>query len=432
MFEIKESTLLNEKIYETVLSNGLRLIVIPKKGFAKQVAIYATDYGSNDIKFVPLGKKRSVKVPLGIAHFLEHKMFDNPDGKNVFELFAKYGASPNAFTSNDMTAYYFVSTNNFYDNLHILVNFVNSPYFTPESVEKEKGIIGQEITMYDDMPQWIIQKNLLAALYKNHPIKNDIAGDIESISQITSDMLYTCYNNFYNPANMVLVTVGDIDPEKVRLNAEKFICEDTRNLATGRISKTAFEEPRGIVAPFTQTEADISRPMVMYGYKDGNTGYTGKELFKRKLTASIALDLFAGSESDFFNDMYDKQIIDNSFDYRYTAESDYAYAEFDAETEHYEEFVSELKSYINKAKQNGFSQEIFNLIKKSYTGDIVRIFNSVNNIAMQSTDLAFDGVTLFDYYDILNGITSEDVTVMFNSMFDEKYCAVSLVLPSHK
>lgn len=432
MFEIKESTLLNEKIYETVLSNGLRLIVIPKHGFAKQFAVYATDYGSNDIKFVPVGKKRSVRVPLGIAHFLEHKMFDNPDGKNVFELFAKYGASPNAFTSNDMTAYYFVSTNNFYENLHILINFVNSPYFTQESVESEKGIIGQEITMYDDMPQWIIQKNMLKALYNEHPIKNDIAGDIESISEITNDMLYLCYNNFYNPKNMVLIAVGDIDPEKVRIHAEKSIQEDKRELPADKIKTVSVDEPHKTASPLVQTTADVSRPMVMYGYKNFNTGLDGKDLLRHKLIANIALDLFAGSESDFFNDMYDKQIIDNSFDYRYTAETDYAYAEFYAETEHYNEFTDELKKYINRSKQNGFSQEIFELTKKSCTGDIVRIFNSVNNIAMQTLELAFGNVNLFDYYDILNSITLEDVTELFNSMFDEKFCSVSLILPSQE
>lgn len=432
MFEIKESTLLNEKIYETVLSNGLRLIVIPKHGFAKQLAIYATDYGSNDIQFVPIGDDAPICVPLGIAHFLEHKMFDNPDGRNVFELFAKYGASPNAFTSNDMTAYYFVSTNNFYENFQILVDFVNSPYFTHESVESEKGIIGQEITMYDDMPQWIIQKNMLKALYSEHPIKNDIAGDVESISGITNDMLYLCYNNFYNPKNMVLVTVGDIDPEKVRIHVEKCIQNDTRKLPTGKVKTISVDEPENTACNYIKTTADVSRPMIMYGYKNSKTGLEGKELLKHKLTAGIALDLFAGSESDFFNDMYAKQMIDNSFDYRYTAETDYAYAEFYAETEHYDEFVAELKKYISISKQNGFSQEIFDLIKKSCTGDIVRIFNSVNNIAMQTLDLAFGNVNLFDYYDILSSITLEDVTKLFNSMFDEKFCAVSVILPSQE
>ncbi len=430
MFEIKEFPLLKEKIYQTTLSNGLRLIVIPKKGFTKQFAMYATNYGSNDIKFVPVGGNEPVEVPLGIAHFLEHKMFDNPNGENVFELFAKYGASPNAFTDNNMTAYYFVSTDDFYENLHILIDYVNSPHFTKESVEKEKGIIGQEITMYDDMDSWVIYRNMLQALYINHTIKNDIAGDIPSITEITHEMLYLCYNNFYNPANMVLVTVGDIDPDEVRINAEKFVAQDKRCLNVGRIEKIQEAEPERIAMPLIQTSMDVARPIVMYGCKDNNVGLDGKALLTRRLTVDIAMELFAGSESEFFNDMYDRQIIDNAFEYGYTAEKEYAFATFTAHTERHREFVGSLKSYIAKTKAEGFSRESFDRIKKSYLGDIIRIFNSTNGMAIQSTYHYFAGTDLFDYYDGLNSITYEDVVEAFEGLFCEEFCAVSLILPT--
>lgn len=432
MFEIKEFPLLKETIYETTLSNGLRLIVIPKKGFTKQFAMYATDYGSNNIRFVPVGQTEAVEVPLGIAHFLEHKMFDNPNGENVFEQFAKYGASPNAFTGNGMTAYYFVSTDDFYENLHILINYVNSPYFTHESVEKEKGIIGQEITMYDDMEGWVIQKNLLQALYHNHPVRNDIAGDIESISKITHEMLYLCYNNFYNPANMVLVTVGDIDPDEVLEHAEKYVAEDKRALAVGKVVKPVIDEPSEIVKPYVEAYMDVARPIVMYGCKDNNVGYTGCDLLRRRHAVDIALELFAGSESDFYNDMYRAQVVDQSFEYGYTGETEYAYAYFSVETEKKDEFLAKLKEYIAKTKKDGFLEESFHRVKKSFLGDLIRVFNNVNSIAIHSTYRAFNGTTLFDYYDVLNSITLEDVTAAFASLFDEEYSAVSVILPTAK
>ena len=429
MFQIKEFPLLDEKIYRTVLSNGLRLVVIPKKGFTKQFAMYATDYGSNDIRFIPVGKNETVEVPLGIAHFLEHKMFDNPNGENVFEQFAAYGASPNAFTGNGMTAYYFVSTNDFYENLKILVNYVNSPYFTEESVEKEKGIIAQEITMYDDMESWVIQKNLLKALYHVHPVKNDIAGDVESITSITHDMLYLCYNNFYNPGNMVLVVVGDLDPDEVLAKSEEYVKMDQRQIPVGKVIKPSFNEPKSIVTDRISQHMDVARPIVTYGCKDNNIGFTAGELLRRRLCVDMALELFAGSESEFFNDAYDKQIIDNSFEYGYTAETDYAYATFTVETDRYDEFISELKQYVCRTKENGFDKETFDRTKKSYLGDIIRIFNSVNGIAIQSTYHTFAGTDLFDYYDALNSITFDDITNAFAELFCDEYCAVSLILP---
>lgn len=430
MFDIKKNDLIKESIWETVLSNGLRLIVIPKKGFTKQFAMYATDYGSNDIKFYPVGSDNAVEVPLGIAHFLEHKMFDNENGINVFEQFAKYGAQPNAFTSYDMTAYYFASTDDFYKNLEILINYVNSPYFTKESVEKEKGIIAQEITMYDDEPDWALMRSFLNSIYINHPVKNDIAGDVKSITDITHDMLYLCYNNFYNPGNMALVIAGDLDPNEVYKYAEEYIANDKRKIPTGVVKKFTVNEPSDILRSRAEEYMDIARPKVLYGFKDNNIGLSGKELLKRRICLQIAFELFAGKSSDLFSTLYEKQIIDDSFDCAYDAKPEYAYGYFYAETEKYDEFTDKLKSAINNAKKNGLCGDSFERTKKSFIGSLIRTFNRLESLVISSTRHAFAGINIFDYYDILNNVTFEDVRSAFDTVFDEKYCNISLIKPN--
>src|SRR3954466_11613071 len=203
---------IQEEIYHEKLENGLEVFILPKKGFNKTYATFTTKYGSIDNHFMPLEKSEFLKVPDGIAHFLEHKLFEKEDG-DVFQQFSKQGASANAFTSFTRTAYLFSSTSNVEQNLETLMDFVQEPYFSEKTVEKEKGIIGQEITMYDDNPDWRLYFGLIQNLYRNHPVKIDIAGTIESISHITKDWLYECYNTFYHPSNMLLFITGPVDPE---------------------------------------------------------------------------------------------------------------------------------------------------------------------------------------------------------------------------
>src|SRR6476659_11457808 len=205
---------LQEELYYEKLPNGLNVYILPKKGFNKTFATFTTKYGSVDNHFVPLRKEEFTKVPDGIAHFLEHKLFEKEDG-DVFQQFSRQGASANAFTSFTRTAYLFSSTSNVEQNLETLMNFVQEPYFSEKTVEKEKGIIGQEITMYDDNHDWRLYYGVIQNLYENHPVRIDIAGTIESISHINKDLLYECYNTFYHPSNMLLFVVGPVDATKV-------------------------------------------------------------------------------------------------------------------------------------------------------------------------------------------------------------------------
>lgn len=205
---------LNEKLYHETLANGLEVYILPKQGFNKTYATFTTKYGSIDNHFIPLDGGEPLKVPDGIAHFLEHKMFEDEDG-DVFQLFSKQGASANAFTSFTRTAYLFSSTSEVDKNLETLLDFVQHPYFTEKSVEKEKGIIGQEITMYDDNPDWRVYFGIIENMYENHPVRIDIAGTVELIDKITKDLLYKCYETFYHPKNMVLFVIGSLQPDEI-------------------------------------------------------------------------------------------------------------------------------------------------------------------------------------------------------------------------
>ncbi len=429
-FNIKKNALTKETLYEAYLPTGQKLIVIPKKGFTKQFAMYAADYGSNNIEFCPVGEDKPVKVPLGIAHFLEHKMFDNENGQNVFELFAKYGAQPNAFTSYDMTAYYFDCTEAFYDNLHILIDYVNNPYFTAESVEKEKGIISQEITMYDDDPDWALISAFLKAIYHFNPVRNDIAGDVESITSITNDLLYLCYNNFYNPGNMVLAVGGDVDPYTVYEKASEFCSEDKRSLRTGKVKKISPAEPESIVTHFSESRMDISRPKMIFGWKDKAPGIKGKALLRKRLSLQIALELFSGRSSKLYNKLYDDQIIDDSFDFSCEATSDYAYAYFAAETDEYEKLTEELKKEIALTKASGFDMREFERVKKCYIGSLVTSFDRVAGIVHSLVRQHFAGIDIFDYYEVLDSISLEDITEEFSRSFDEEHTALCVIRPS--
>lgn len=429
MFNVKKCDLVKESLYEAILPNGLKLIVIPKKGFTKQFAMYATHYGSNNIDFYPVGSETVVKVPLGIAHFLEHKMFDNPNGENVMQLFAQSGAQPNAFTSNNITTYFFESTNEFYKNLEILINYVNQPYFTEESVEKEKGIIAQEITMYDDEPNSVLRKMFLQNCYLNHPIKNDIAGAVDDIMQITHDMLYLCYNNFYNPANMVLVVGGDLDPNEVYENAAKFVLNDKRHLAVGEVKNVDIVEPDAVVSHYSESRMDVSRPKVIYGFKDNHVGLCGKDILKRDIAMQIAMSLFAGKSSDLFNKLYEKQIIDSSFDFGYSCSHDYAFGLFVAETDRYKELVEELKNEIILFKKKEINITEFERIKKGLIGSLVRSFNNIESLVINNTFYSFEGIDMFDNYDILNALIPNDVKEAFSTSFEEEYCTTAVILP---
>ena len=251
---------IGESVYREVLPNGLEIRVVPRSGFVKKYAFFATRYGGMDTRFCLDGQW--LDTPAGIAHYLEHKMFDTKEGNALQEL-AKNGAEPNAFTSNAMTGYYFDSTEHFEENLKILLSFVSVPYFTEESVAKEQGIIAQEIRMIEDNPDWQIYTRMMKCLYAQNPVRNSIAGTVESISHITADTLYQCHKAFYTPSNMILTVVGDVDPVRIADIARSILPREGGAV----IARDYGEEPEEVACRESSISMEVSSPQFLTGFK---------------------------------------------------------------------------------------------------------------------------------------------------------------------
>ncbi|MDM5327913.1 pitrilysin family protein [Neobacillus sp. CF12] len=419
---------LQEELYHEKLPNGLNVYILPKKGFNKTFATFTTKYGSIDNNFVPLGKEEYVKVPDGIAHFLEHKLFEKEDG-DVFQQFSRQGASANAFTSFTRTAYLFSSTSDVEKNLKTLVDFVQDPYFSEKTVEKEKGIIGQEITMYDDNPDWRLYFGLIQNLYQNHPVKIDIAGTIESISHITKDLLYECYNTFYHPSNMLLFIVGPVDPTKfmdqIRDNQLKKVYEDMPEI------KRKFEDEPVHAAQQKQVlEMNVQTSKCLIGMKALHVDQSGAELLKNELTMNVLLDLMFGKSSDNYTQLYNDGLIDETFSYDYTQEQGFGFAMIGGDTENPEKLTDQLKDMLFQAK-NGttFTEEQLDRAKKKKIGGFLRAVNSPEYIANQFTRYAFNDMNLFDVVPTLEKITLNDVKTMASEVISEERFSVCQVIP---
>ncbi|WP_419888496.1 EF-P 5-aminopentanol modification-associated protein YfmH [Neobacillus niacini] len=419
---------LQEELYHEKLPNGLNVYILPKKGFNKTFATFTTKYGSIDNHFVPLGKEEYVKVPDGIAHFLEHKLFEKEDG-DVFQQFSKQGASANAFTSFTRTAYLFSSTSDVEKNLETLVDFVQDPYFSEKTVEKEKGIIGQEITMYDDNPDWRLYFGLIQNLYQNHPVKIDIAGTIESISHITKDLLYECYNTFYHPSNMLLFIVGPVDPNKfmdqVRENQAKKQYKEMPE-----IQRKFEDEPVQTAQPKQVLEMNVQTSKCLIGMKALHVDQTGPELLKNELTMNVLLDLLFGKSSENYNQLYNEGLIDETFSYDYTQEQGFGFAMVGGDTENPDKLADQLKNMLFQAK-NGttFTEEQLERAKKKKIGAFLRAVNSPEYIANQFTRYAFNDMNLFDVVPTLEKITMDDIKIMASEVISEERFSVCQVIP---
>ncbi|MBQ1642813.1 MAG: insulinase family protein, partial [Oscillospiraceae bacterium] len=306
--ELKEYTRIGEKVFSGVLPNGLRIKVIEKPEFVTGYAVFATRYGGAWRRFRLDGEL--IDTPAGIAHFLEHKMFDMPDGENALEVLAANGANPNAFTASDVTCYYFESTESFEENLRMLLKFVSTPYFTAETVQKEQGIIGQEIMMGEDNPGNRIYYNFLKLLYSSHPIRDEIAGTVESIAGITAKTLYDCHRVFYNPVNMVLIVEGPVEAEKIY-----DIALETVTSECGTMPEADFGPDEG-TSPherFREEAMEVALPQFLFGSKIKPE--QGDLLLKQKLTATLSLNLLLGTSSGFYNDLYKKGLLNPGFGY---------------------------------------------------------------------------------------------------------------------
>ncbi|OIJ13104.1 peptidase M16 [Anaerobacillus alkalilacustris] len=418
---------LNETLYHETLENGLEVYIVPKQGFNKTYATFTTKYGSIDNHFIPLGESVPIKVPDGIAHFLEHKMFEDEEG-DVFQLFSKQGASANAFTSFTRTAYLFSSTSDVDKNIETLLDFVQHPYFTEESVEKEKGIIGQEITMYDDNPDWRVYFGIIENMYKNHPVKIDIAGTIPSIDKITKDLLYQSYETFYHPKNMVLFVIGPIDPnetfELVQANQSKKTFKEMENI------KRIFEDEPAAVAKKKETlKMSVHTPKCLVGFKEKNPNRQGEELLKHELSINIILDIMLGQSSNNYEELYNEGLIDDSFSFDYSAEKGFGFSIIGGDTKDPDMLVSRLQQMIQSFLSTPLDEEVFRRSIKKKIGAFMRSLNSPEFIANQFTRYQFNNMNLFNVVETLEGLSIQQLEQTMKEHFDLEMFTVCQVLP---
>ena len=414
----------NETVYYEQLPNGLKVYVLPKKGFQKTYATFTTKYGSIDNHFMVRGSEK-IQVPDGIAHFLEHKMFEEPEG-DIFARFAELGASANAFTSFERTTYLFSATERIQESLLTLLNFVQHPYFTDENVEKEKGIIGQEIKMYQDNPGWRSYYGLIEAMYHQHPIHIDIAGTVESISGITKETLYDCYHTFYHPSNMLLFIVGGVEPDEVmQWVRENQAAKQYEPL--GEIIRYYPEEPLGVKERRNVIKLPVSLPKCLFGFKEPPLGMTGQELLKRELITDLMMQTLIGKSSEIYQKLYDENIISDQYGLDYTCQQEYAFSMIGGDTPDPDKFLERMKEEIEQVKRTGLDEQQFNRQKKKRIGSMIKMMNSPESIAYEFTKYQFNNTDMFEALPIYELITLEQVNQRMLEHFSWDQMAVSIV-----
>lgn len=399
---------IDEYVYKETLDNGLDVFIIPKRGFQKTFVTYTTQFGSLDSKFKPHNQDSYITVPDGVAHFLEHKLFENEED-DLFTAFAEDNAQVNAFTSFDRTSYLFSATDQIETNIKRLLTMVETPYFTKETVDKEKGIIAEEIKMYQEQPSYKIMFNTLRAMYDTHPIKVDIAGSVDSIYKITKDDLYLCYETFYHPSNMVLFVVGDVDPEQILNIVTEH--EDKRDkVAQPEIQRDPLIEKEEVNQQFVSEKMKLQSPRLMLGFKNKPLVNASADQYVRKdLEMTLFFELVFGEETDFYQSLLNNELIDDTFGYQFILEPTYSFSIISSATQKPDELKQLLLAELEKSQGKLTDNEAFELLKKQFIGEFISGLNSPEYIANQYTKLHFEGVSLFDMLEIVENITLESV-----------------------
>ena len=423
--KIIESTKIKEKAYFEKLENGLNVIIIPKANTNKKYVIWGTNFGSIDNRFIMPQTNEEVFIPDGVAHFLEHKMFEQKNGRNSLDVLMALGLDANAYTTNDHTAYLFeCSSDKFYEGLDELMDYVQNPYFTDENVEKEKGIIGQEIMMYDDDPGFKLYLNTMDCLYHKNAVKLDIAGTIESISKIDPDVLYKCYNTFYHPSNMTLVVCGDFKPEDLLEEIKKrLIPKDNQ----GEIKRIYETEEDSINMKIKEANMEVSMPIFMIGIKDKLPD--SEDIVKKHIAIEIILNMLIGKSSELYKELYDNGDLLAEPDLDYEFSKQYAHVLVGGQSKNPENICNRFKEEINKVKENGLDAEHFERIKRKIYGDYVTEYNNVGNIARMFLADSFKGINSFDYIEKYNNVTKEYVEQILNEVFNEEKMGISIIRP---
>lgn len=420
--DIKTDKVLNNKLYYTKLDNGLSVYVFPQKNFAKSIGMFGTKYGSIDKAFNILDGKEA-EIPDGVAHFLEHKLFEQEEA-NALDLFSQIGMNANAYTSYDHTVYYFETTKNVEKGLETLIKLVRTPFFTNENVEKEKGIIAQEINMYNDDPNFQAYMTVIKELYKKHPISTDIAGSVESIQKITKDTLYECYNNFYNLNNMFIVVVGDVETKKIIeiIDTELKKYKTTENINIRKVENVDNDKVnyKEIVK-----NKNVYMPIITYGFK--LSPKNGKESLKRKLIISIIESMYFSKLSKFYDDMYKKNIIDIPLDLSYESGKNYAILLLTAQTKEKEKIKKCINDYLNEINLREFDKELFNNVKKEKYGDLIYSYDNIDTFWREAIMQELFDIPVFSAIEVLEEINEKDIKKTLVEAFQNSDTVMSII-----
>ena len=421
--QIIENSKIKEKLYIEKLDNGLTIMVLPKKTRKKYI-VWSANFGSIDNKFYAQGEKVLTVVPDGIAHYLEHKLFEQENGENSLDVLTSIGVEANAYTTNDHTAYLYECTDNFDEALDEFMDYVQNPYFTDENVEKERGIIEQEIMMYDDYPEWAIYMNAMKCMYKDNEINIDVAGTKETIAKITKEKLYKIYNAFYTPENMIIVLSGDFVPDEIIEKVKSKVTMKSNPNETKRVYNSEQEE---IVQKYIEKEMNVSIPTVLMCFKDNN-------LKEDKVKKDIAIDILGvvllSKSSKIYEKLYEEGKIFTEPAFSYEFSRTFAHSMIQFQTNNVEEVVEEITNEINSLKKNGIDKQDFERAKRRVYGDLVRDYNEVSNIATGIVADYFKDINSFDYFEEFSSISKEYVEKVLKELFVESKKVVSVIKPN--
>lgn len=418
-----KSELLGEEYTVFYHESGLPIYIFPKK-MSTAYALLATDYGAVDATLDAAGNN---SLPAGVAHFLEHKLFSNEDGTDSFERFSALGADANAYTSHTRTVYLFSCTDHFAESLAELIDFVTHPYFTEESVQKEQGIIGEEIRMCLDNPYDRCYYNMLEGLYTNHPVKTDICGSVASISAITPKILYDTHSTYYRLSNMALVVCGDVDAEEVLAIANAHLPQATEQ---GKVPRRLVEEPRTAHRATVTEEGHVAKPIFSIGVKDVHIPDSPEERLKRDATMAILNEMLFSEAGELYNKLYGSGMISPELSADYVLTRDFAFLQIAGESESPEQVMDEIWKYFEKLRREGLSSEDFERCRRIEYAEYIKSFDSTEEIANTLLSFVFEGVELFSYADVILGVTSEDVTALFVELFDPACRTLSVIYPN--
>lgn len=424
--QIIENSKVKEKLYVEKLENGLTVMIMPKKNIQKKYMIWATNFGSIDNKFIAPNDKEETNIPDGVAHFLEHKMFEQQNGTNSLDTLTALGVNANAYTTTDHTCYLFECTDNFYPAMDELMDYVQNPYFTDQNVEKEKGIIGQEIQMYDDYPSWAVYMNAMKCMYKNNPIIIDIAGSIESISKIDKEILYKCYNTFYHPSNMVMCFAGEFEPEALIEEVKKRLKPTEKH---GEIKRIYPEEPEQIVKKENTQNMEVSMPIFVIGIKDviDNKNCTSSSIVKKHIAIEILLNMLIGKSSKLYKELYEAELITGEPYLDYEFSKQYAHVSITGQSNDPKKVLEKFEAEIKQMKENDIDLAHFQRVKNMIYGNYVKEYDDVAEICRMFVGDYMKGINSFEYIEEYEQVTPEYTKQVLEEVFKEDKTVLSIV-----